>query len=99
MKKKLTNFQSSLSKSELEASDIARHAHYPEILFLHAIVQRGTFWYTAFTQVDGGWSTPTKLGVDQLDAERIAEGVLRRCYRRVERLCVLVLQRNALSRL
>ena len=32
----------------MEEIDVARHAHHMETLFLHAIVQRGAFWYTAF---------------------------------------------------
>jgi hypothetical protein len=54
MKMQQVASQPPLSECELAPLDLAGYAHYPEQLFLHAIVQRGAFWHTALLIVDRG---------------------------------------------
>jgi hypothetical protein len=54
MKKTPVDHQPPLSDCEIAKIDLDRYTHYPELLFLHAIVQRGMFWYTALLHLEEG---------------------------------------------
>jgi len=46
--------QPPLTERELAQIDLACYLDYPDLLFLHAIVQRGAFWHTALLQIENG---------------------------------------------
>jgi hypothetical protein len=83
--------QPPLSANELAQIDLARYACYPEMLFLHAIVQRGAFWHTALLQLEGGKVKYSSVNPGKFTLEEEARTACEQEHYRTHHLFKLVL--------
>jgi len=91
MKAKWAEIQPPLSDPELAGIDLSRYAHYPDLLFINVIVQRGTFWHTALLQLHGGKVTYSNVSSRGFTREEEVRAACEQEHYRIQQLFKLAL--------
>jgi hypothetical protein len=91
MKTKWAEIQPPLSDGELAHIGLSRYAHYPELLFINVIVQRGTFWHTALLQLHGGKVIHSSVNPTGFTREEQARTACEQEHYRIQQLFKLAL--------
>lgn len=91
MRKQRVESQPPLSANELMQIDLTCYACYPQMLFLHVIVQRGVFWHTALLQIEGGKVRYSSVNARKFTLEDEARTACEEEHYRIRHLFKLVL--------